>query len=120
LLIILCAAFALLLDPEHVEARIGLAITALLTLVAMQFTMLSGLPEVAYLTMLDQVYLVSYLYILVVIGLVVRGTRIDEQGAIQGGSGALAKLAASGPRSASLVTGAYILAILLVVAVNLF
>lgn len=119
LLIILCAAFSLLLDPEHVEARIGLAITALLTLVAMQFTMLSGLPEVAYLTMLDQVYLVSYLYILVVIGLVVRGTRIDEKGAIQGGQGALAKLAASGPRSALIVTGAYVLAILILVAINL-
>lgn len=119
LLIILCAAFALLLDPEHVEARIGLAITALLTLVAMQFTMLSGLPEVAYLTMLDQVYLVSYLYILVVIALVVRGTRIDEQGAIQGGEGALKKLTESGPPAALFVTGGYLVAIGFVIALNL-
>jgi len=84
ILIILSAAFALLLDPTHVEARIGLAITALLTLVAMQFTMLSGLPEVAYLTLIDQVYLASYLYILVVIGIVVQGTRVDQVGEMRG------------------------------------
>lgn len=118
-LIILCAAFALLLDPEHVEARIGLAITALLTLVAMQFTMLSGLPEVAYLTLLDQVYLLSYLYILVVIALVVRGTRVDERGAIRGAAGATLRLIESGPPSAILVTGGYVIAILVVLLINL-
>jgi len=83
LLIILSAALALMLDPTHVEARIGLAITALLTLVALQFTMLSGLPEVTYLTLIDQVYLLSYLYILVVLGLAVRAGRIDQTGEIQ-------------------------------------
>jgi hypothetical protein len=84
LLVILSAAFALLLDPAHVEARIGLGITALLTLVALQFTLLSGLPEVAYLTLLDQLFLASYGYILTVIGLVVRGTRVDQEGDLQG------------------------------------
>lgn len=84
ILIILSAAFALLLDPKHVEARIGLAITALLTLVAMQFTMLTGLPEVAYLTLLDQVYLASYLYILAVIAVVVQGTRADLDEELRG------------------------------------
>ncbi|MEM7766000.1 MAG: hypothetical protein AAF253_00760 [Pseudomonadota bacterium] len=108
LLIILSAAFALLLDPEHVEARIGLAITALLTLVAMQFTMLAGLPEVAYLTLLDQIFLASYGYILVVIGLVVRGTRTDEKGAIQGGAGSLSRLVDSGPPSAAVATFGYL------------
>lgn len=119
LLIVLAAAFALLLDPTHVEARIGLAITALLTLVAMQFTMQSGLPEVAYLTLLDQIYLLSYLYVLVVIGLVVRGTRVDEQGQIQGGEGSVARLAKAGPMLAGGVTGIYVLAVLVTVAVNL-
>ncbi len=119
LLIILSAAFALLLDPEHVEARIGLAITALLALVALQFTMLSGLPEVAYLTLLDQVYLASYGYILVVIGLVVRGTRTDERGAIQGGAGSLARLVDSGPPSALIVTGLYLVAVGLILYLNL-
>lgn len=119
LLIVLAAAFALLLDPTHVEARIGLAITALLTLVAMQFTMQAGLPEVAYLTLLDQIYLLSYLYVLIVIGLVVWGTRTDERGDIQGSAGGDARLAKAGPRLAAGVTGVYVLAVLVTVLVNL-
>ncbi len=116
ILIILSAAFALLLDPVHVEARIGLAITALLTLVAMQFTMLSGLPEVAYLTLIDQVYLASYLYILVVIGIVVQGTRVDQTGDIRGGLPTLTQGAY--PTSLS-VTGGYLVVIGLIVWINL-
>lgn len=57
---VLAAALSLLLDPTHVEARVGLSLTALLTLVAMQFTMQTGLVEVAYLTLLDHIYLLSY------------------------------------------------------------
>lgn len=119
LLIILSAGFALILDPEHVEARIGLAITALLTLVAMQFTMLSGLPEVAYLTLLDQVYLVSFLYVLTVIGIVVYTTRIDDQGAIRGRSGAMARIIKCGPPLAYAVTTLYLVTVLLILWVNL-
>lgn len=77
-LIILCAASALLLAPQHVEARVGLTITALLTLVAHQFTAAAGLPEVGYLLVLDQIYIVSYAYILLVVGLIVAGTRAFE------------------------------------------
>ena len=119
LLIILCAAFSLLLDPEHVEARIGLAITALLSLVAMQFTMLSSMPEVAYLTMIDQVSLATYLYILVVIAMVVRGTRLDNRGAIRGDGNAFKRLTASGPFAAVLVTAGYLAAIAAILSLNL-
>ncbi len=118
-LIILSAAFALLLDPAHVEARIGLAITALLTLVAMQFTMLSNLPDVAYLTLLDQLYLASYMYILVVIAIVVYGTRTDEQGAIQGQKGATAKIISDGPPVAIITTGLYLIIVTLITIINL-
>lgn len=118
-LIVLAAALSLLLDPTHVEARIGLSITALLTLVAMQFTMQAGLPEVAYLTLLDQIYLLSYLYVIVVIGLIVRGTRTDERGDIRGSAGGSLKLAEAGPRLATGVSTVYIVAILLTLFVNL-
>lgn len=116
ILIILSAAFALLLDPSHVEARVGLAITALLTLVAMQFTMLSGLPEVAYLTLLDQVYLASYVYILVVIGSVVTGTRTDQQGEVRG---QLRINPRGGLAVSASVTGLYLAAVGLIVWINL-
>lgn len=83
LLIILTATAALILDPGQLDARIGLGITALLTLVALQFTLLSGLPEVAYLTLLDQIFLASYGYILAVIALVVRGSLAHTEGKVR-------------------------------------
>ncbi len=67
LLIIVCSGLALLIRPQHVDGRIGLSITALLTLVALQLTAASSLPDVDYLTMLDKVYLASYAFILLVL-----------------------------------------------------
>lgn len=49
--IVVVAAAALLLKPEHIEARVGLSITALLTLVALQFSAQAALPDVGYLLM---------------------------------------------------------------------
>lgn len=118
-LIILCAALSLLLDPVHVEARVGLSITALLSMVATQFTAESNLPQVAYLTMLDQIYIASYTYILVVVSLVVRGTRMDEQGALQGVAGATEKLARGGPLSAVIVTVSYVAVVILILIFSL-
>lgn len=119
ILIILCAAMTLVLDPSHVEARVGLSITALLTLVATQFTAAGNLPEVSYLTLLDQIYILSYVYILLVIGLVVRGTRLDSIGLVQGDAALTAKLAAGGPRTAILTTLAYLIAMGAILAFNL-
>ena len=61
------ALLALLIHPDQVEGRLGLGITALLTLVAMQFTAASDLPEVGYLMLIDKVYLASNLFILAVL-----------------------------------------------------
>lgn len=118
LIIISAAVFALLLDPDHVEARIGLAITSLLTLVAMQFTMQSSLPDVAYLTLLDQVFLLSYLYIVVVIGLVVRGTRVDDKGALRGDGVFDQAWLVSGGKLAGVVSLTYLLMLVLIVLLN--
>ncbi len=77
---VLVAAAALLLKPEHIEARVGLSITALLTLVALQFSAQAGLPDVGYLLMLDQVYLASYGFVLLVVALLVMTTgNADEE-----------------------------------------
>ncbi len=118
-LILLCAILALVLDPTHVEARIGLSITALLTLVAMQFTMLSNLPDVSYLTLLDQLFLVSYLWVLGIIAVIVQGTRVDNIGDIQGEAGSTARMAKHGPRLALITVSAYFVAVAIICAVNL-
>lgn len=79
LLIILCAGLSLFIRPQYVDGRIGLTITALLTLVALQLTGGSGLPDVDYLMMLDKVYLVSYAFIMLVLLRVASTSwRVDE------------------------------------------
>ncbi len=79
-IVVLVAAAALLLKPEHIEARVGLSITALLTLVALQFSAQGALPDVGYLLMLDQIYLASYGFVLLVVALLVMTTgNADEE-----------------------------------------
>lgn len=103
LIILVCSSLALLIDPTHTEGRIGLVITALLTLVAMQITTAGTLPEVSYIMLLDMVYLLSYAYILFVLAQVVRGSWQD-------GEHEIAMAVKSDKRSLFLITGAYLTA----------
>lgn len=74
LLVVASAALMLLVHPSYVDGRIGIGITALLTLVALQLTMNSQLPEVDYLMMMDKVYFVAYLFVVLGLALVVRSS----------------------------------------------
>lgn len=71
LLIVVCASLVYFVRPRYVEGRIGLGITALLTLVALQLTATAPLPDVDYLMMLDKVFLLAYLFIIVALARVV-------------------------------------------------
>jgi hypothetical protein len=68
LLVLLTAALTFFLRPSLVESRIGTAITALLTLVALQFTVNDNLPQVEYLMMIDVIYALSFLFVLFTLG----------------------------------------------------
>jgi hypothetical protein len=57
-----CAALMFLVPAQFVEARMGLGITSVLILVALQLTLNADLPEVDYLMMLDRLYLAGYLF----------------------------------------------------------
>lgn len=74
LIVVASAALMLLVHPTYVDGRIGIGITALLTLVALQLTMNSQLPEVDYLMMMDKVYFVAYLFVVLGLALVVRSS----------------------------------------------
>ena len=63
-LIVVCAALVFFVRPAFADGRIGLAITALLTLVALQLTSGSSLPDVDYLMMIDKIYFASYVFII--------------------------------------------------------
>lgn len=80
LLIILCTALVLFVHPAYIEGRLGVAITALLTLVALQLTTASALPEADYLLMADKVYMLSYLFIIATLTQVVRTSRLVHAG----------------------------------------
>lgn len=83
LIILVCAGLALMIDPTHTEGRIGLVITALLTLVAMQITTTGSLPEVSYLMLLDWVYLISYAFIMIMMGRVAYGSWQDAENEVE-------------------------------------
>lgn len=112
LIVVASAAMMLLVHPHYVDGRIGIGITALLTLVALQLTMNSQLPEVDYLMMMDKVYFAAYLFVVVGLALVVRGSWLagrDEIG-----------LAVRRDRAALLVlTASYIVVTALVIVVTL-
>ena len=85
-LIVVCAALVFFVRPRYVEGRIGLGITALLTLVALQLTSTAGLPDVDYLMMLDKIFLLAYLFIIIALARVVatswRGADAKAEGAL--------------------------------------
>ncbi len=114
LLIILCGAATFLIDPPYVDARIGLAITSLLALVAHQYSVLATLPEVGYLLLLDQIYIVSYLFNVVCIGVIVH----DKRQADVARSEEVAP-APWGVRRALVAVGAYTVVVTVIVVVNL-
>ena len=82
LLVALTAALALSVHPRYVEGRIGIGITALLTLVALQLTTNSSLPEVDYLLLIDKLYILSYAFVVLTLAVIVRNSWVDATGDI--------------------------------------
>jgi hypothetical protein len=68
LLIVLFSSWgALLLDPQRVDSRIFLPITALLTIVFLQQSYSDALPAVSYLVLIDKLYVLAYILIIAAI-----------------------------------------------------
>ncbi|MBI3299155.1 MAG: hypothetical protein HYZ75_13385 [Elusimicrobia bacterium] len=82
LCVVLCAALMFLFHPRHVDSRVGIGITALLTVVALQITLNDELPEISYLVLMDKVYLGAYLFMISGLGVVVRSTWLLERGSV--------------------------------------
>ena len=80
LLVALTAILSLMLHPRYVEGRIGIGITALLTLVALQLTSNSSLPEVDYLILLDKLYIASYGFVVLTMVVIVWNSWVDAEG----------------------------------------
>lgn len=83
LCVAVCAALMFFFGPVHVDARVGIGITALLTIVALQITLNDDLPEVAYLVLMDKIYIGGYLFVIAGLGVVVATTRMFERGELE-------------------------------------
>lgn len=75
LIVVLITSLIYILPARMEDARAGIGITAMLTIVALQWTTDSNLPSVEYLMMLDVIYIVSLLYVLVAMGYTVLASR---------------------------------------------
>ena len=112
LLVALTAALALSVHPRYVEGRIGIGITALLTLLALQLTTNSSLPEVDYLLLLDKLYILSYAFVVLTLAVIVRNSWVDAKGDV-------AKAAGADRRGLALLTGLYFSAAGLITVLSL-
>lgn len=63
-LVILITSLIFLLPSRFEDSRIGIGVTAMLTMVALQWSTTSDLPSVEYLMMIDLIYMLSTGYVL--------------------------------------------------------
>ena len=62
ILILMVCWSAVWIDPKEIESRLTVTIVCLLSLIAYNFVIDSELPKLEYLTIMDYIILVSYIY----------------------------------------------------------
>lgn len=112
LLVALTAALSLSVHPRYVEGRIGIGITALLTLVALQLTSNSSLPDVNYLILLDKLYILSYAFVVLTMAVIVRNSWVDA-------TGDLDRATRADRRGIAMLTGGYVAGLVLILLLTL-
>lgn len=83
LLPVLCVVFGaslmLRLKVTYIDARLGVGITSLLTVVAIQLAANETMPSVDYLVLMDKIHLAAYSYVLAGLGIVlVTARRLED------------------------------------------
>lgn len=78
LIVLLTSLVAFFISPEEIEANLGICVTALLTCVALHFSLADSLPNVSYLVTIDKVFIISYLLILFNVAETVVSFRINK------------------------------------------
>lgn len=77
-IVLIAAGLALLIPVVHADAQIGLAITALLALVAMHWGVSLTLPEAGYLMMIDVFYLLAYAAVTAILAVTIAGVWVTR------------------------------------------
>jgi hypothetical protein len=82
-IVLLAALSALILSPRSIDARTALPGGALLTAIFLQMGYSDGLPELAYLILMDKIYLVAYgMIVLTLVRAIVTFQRCDQADAV--------------------------------------
>lgn len=74
-IVVLITSLIYILPARMEDARTGIGVTAMLTMVALQWSTDSDLPSVEYLMMVDVIYILSMAYILLAMGYTVFASR---------------------------------------------
>ena len=82
--VVLCASLMLLICPTYVDARLGIGITSLLTVVALELSTNQEMPSVDYLVLMDKIYIAAYVYILAALAVVLRTSRLVDARQLDG------------------------------------
>lgn len=79
LIVMLAGLGALIIHPSYLEARVSLPVGALLSCVFLQQAYDSALPDIGYMVLMDQIYLIAYALIaLIILRVVLTGNRSAE------------------------------------------
>jgi hypothetical protein len=76
------ASLMLQLRVTYVDARLGVGITALLTVVAIQLASNDTMPNVDYLVLMDKVHLCAYGYVLAGLAVVLATIGLTDRGQV--------------------------------------
>ena len=82
-IVVLITSLIYVIPARLEEARAGIGVTAMLTIVALQWSTDSSLPSVEYLTMLDLIYIIAMFYILIAMGYTVIASRRNKYDAAE-------------------------------------
>ncbi|MBI4859891.1 MAG: hypothetical protein HY815_06460, partial [Candidatus Riflebacteria bacterium] len=80
LVIIFSSLVVFFLSPMYADARTSIAITALLSAVALHLTVSTDLPQVGYIRLIDKIYNLAYAVIFVTLGESVVAIRMRDAG----------------------------------------
>ena len=110
--VVLCASLMLLIRATYVDARVGIGITSLLTVVALQLSSNQQMPSVDYLVLMDKIYISAYVYILAALAVVLYTARLVDARQLERAERLQRQLF-------SLLTGLFVLAAVIVVGIGI-
>lgn len=84
MVILLVAMIALLVHPKWLDVRSGVGVTALLACFAFQFSVSDSMPNVAYMTIADVLFLVAYALTAILLCISVLASYLHDRGLERG------------------------------------